>query len=59
MGVFLLYVVVASQLYNMSVYCCYIWEFFVLRDYSCTVVLLLEMGMFLLYEMVAAQLYDI
>ena len=49
--------VVASQLYNMSVYCCYIWEFFVLRDDSCSVVLLLEMGVFLLYDMVAAQLY--
>ncbi len=51
--------VVASQLYNMWVYCCYIWEFFVLIHDSCTIVLLLEMGMFLLYEIVAAQLYDI
>ena len=34
------------------------WEFFVVRDDSCTVVLLLEMGVFLLYVMVAAQLFD-
>ena len=61
LGVVLLYVVAASQFILCEVYCCYIWEFFVVGDGSCTVVSYMRCTFafdwrFLLYEMVAAQL---